>query len=70
MIRYHTAKILKLVKEKEEYKKAYTMNGKIVVYDVNEKKRVYIDNPDDLFKIGIDIDNEILKKLGLSNYLA
>ena len=63
-------KLLKLVKEKEEYKKAYTMNGKIVVYDVNEKKRVYIDNPDDLFKIGIDIDNEILKKLGLSNYLA
>ena len=60
-------KLLQLVKEKTGYKHAHTINGRIVVF--KEKKRSYIENPDDLFKVGINVDQETLVKLGLSNYL-
>ena len=60
-------KLLKIVKEKKEYKHAHTINGRIVVF--RDKKRSYIENPDDLFKVDIDVDQETLTRLGLSNYL-
>ena len=63
------AKILTLVKESTEYK-PFTLNGRVVVFDKNKGKRIYIESPDDLFRVGIDVDQDTLKKLGLSRYLT
>lgn len=58
-------KMLKLVKEK--FRGAYTVNGKIIVYQ--DGKRCTIDSPDDLFQVGIDLDDNALVGLGLKNCL-
>lgn len=59
-------RMLKLAKQ--QYKGAHTINGKVVVY--KEGKPHFLESPDDFFKVGIDIDSEMLKNLGLSDYLV
>ena len=63
------AKLLKLVKESTEHK-PFTMNTRVVVFDQKKGKRTYIESPDDLFRVGIDVDQDTLKKLDLSRYLT
>ena len=59
-------KMLKLAKQ--HFKGAHTINGKVVVY--KDDKPHFLESPDDFFEVGIDIDCETLKKLGLSDYIV
>ena len=46
------------------------MNTRVVVFDQKKGKRTYIESPDNLFRVGIDVDQDTLQKLGLSRYLS
>ena len=60
------AKLFKLCRGK--YKGAHTINGKIVIF--RDGQRTYVESPEDLFSIGIDVDDSMLINLGLEKYLV
>lgn len=58
-------KLLNVAKKHDDVKNVTTRNGKIVCFMKSENKKIVIDNPDDLFKLGFDdID---YKALGLTD---
>jgi hypothetical protein len=57
-------RLLYLVKNSEDVKSAFTRDGKIHA-NLKDGSKALIENPDDLFKIGID--NVDFVKLGLAD---
>ena len=57
-------KILMAAKNVPKVKKSFTVNGRIICY-LDDDKKVIIDGPNDLAKLGVPVD---WKSLGLDHY--